>query len=490
MSAHQAEWSAAKAAFFKGKLTGQDVPPDFVLALNQGFDFGPALKKFDSAKGYEERAKAILAVLKAKDGYLKEIAGAISRCSPAGRKAMTELKSAIEAIWVAAESETQPPRPSGQMVSAYSLRQYDLAAGVKPKFLKLEPITIDVDVEVDKEFKKLLDSGEAGYRVQLLGDAAHAELEKVGSAFKDTILKVDASIQKDPSILAAKTKEANEVLQYYRRLIEDRMNAAVAAEWQKYLQNKKYLSSFRVKTGLKIVLGTIGVGVAVASAILSFGTLWMNVVAAAKGVLDVAKTVKTAMEGIDTTFQKLLEDMGFLTKLNQQREAAKKKGEGQKASKAGQAAKEVISGLLPITKDMMKTAGNIDTRCGQFSGQISKLESSADQLSGKLDAIVKGLSGLPDKELSTEQRNVCKEMQKFVEDIFAELHTLTVRVRNANAFVTRVRKAVAELKRNDSWTGGLGEEIGTWGPRGAALLALGNFVMECANHGKGLITLL
>src|SRR5262249_12580983 len=100
----------------------------------------------------------------------------------------------------------------------------------------------------------------------------------------------------DEAKRTAKVKEANEVVKHYGKIVEDRMHAAVKAEWQKYLARKKHLSDFRVKSGVKVALGTIGIGVAVASAALSFGALWMNVLAAAKGALDLAQVLKTLTE--------------------------------------------------------------------------------------------------------------------------------------------------------------------------------------------------
>ncbi|HLY57244.1 MAG TPA: hypothetical protein VKS60_16895 [Stellaceae bacterium] len=490
MSNHQAEWSAAKSAFFKQGLSGQDVPPEIVMTLSQGKDLGPALKKFDAADSYEKRIKTVPDVLKAKDEYLKDIADAIGSkaATPKGKKALGELHKSLRDIWLAVDQESQPPRPSGQFVSAYRIRQFNLAAGVKPEMLKVDPVLVDVEVEVDKVFKHLLDAGEVGFRTQVLGDVAKEELEKIGDAFQATIMKVDETIKKDPSCLEAKTKEANEVLQYYRKLVEDRVTAAVRAEWDRYLQNKKYLDTFKTNTKMKVVLGTIGAGVAIASAAMSFGVCWMNILAAAKGLAEVAKTIKTASESIDTTYRKLLDDMDHVSELNTKREKGKEKGgKSQKGSKALEAAKELAAGLMPLTKDMLKTASSIDARCIQFSGQVSELESEADKLSGRLEIMTKNLSDLPNRLLSTEQINLNRRMDKALKQMFEQIADLYKRARAADAFAARARKAVATLKQNDSWTAGTAEKLASWGTKGVALGALVNFVAECANHGKALI---
>jgi hypothetical protein len=490
VSKFYADWRAAKSAFFNSGLTGADVPPDFVMMINQGADLGPALKSFDAAASFDTRMKAMPDVLRAKDEYLREIARALKNTdSPKGAKALKVLEKTLEEIWRGVELAAQPPRPTGQMVSAYQLRSFNLAAGLKPEFLKVDPIPIEVEVEVDKVFKQLIDSGQAGLRAEHLGNIAKAELDRVRDAFRDTIAKVDATIRKDPTpaTIAAKSKEANEVLKYYGKLVEDRVNLAVQQEWKRYLQSKQDLKDFQVKTATKVVLGTIGVAVAIASVALSFGAAWMNIIAAVKGLTDIGKTLKTYSDDIDKTYGKLLDDIAHVDKLNQQREAAKKKGEGQKASKAAQVGKEVLAGILPITKDMLKATSAIEARCQQFSGQVSKLESQADALSGRIEIITRNLSGLPDRLLSTEQINLGRRMGKTVATLMEELNELFRRAKNAAAFSEKAKKAAAKLKREDSWTGGLAETLTGLGAKGVAIYGAVNFIYACANAGKTLI---
>jgi hypothetical protein len=358
---------------------------------------------------------------------------------------------------------------------------------VKTEFLKLAPIPIEVEIAVDKVFKQLIDSGQVGFRAEVLGDAGKAELETVRDAFRDTIAKVDASIRKDPSILEAKTREANEVLQHYGKIVQTRVDDAVKARWQAYLSGKADLRSFQVKTATKVVLGTIGVAVAISSAALSFGVAWMSILAACKGISDVGKSLKTYSEDIDKTYARLLEDIVHVDKLNRQRDEAKKKGEGQKASKAKEAGKELLAGVLPITKGMMKVASDIDSRCQQFSGQISKLETQADDLSGRIEIITRNLTTLPDRLLTTEQINLGRRMSKQITTMMTDLADLARKVKAASAFLGRVRKAVAALKSKDSWTAGLTETLTGMGSKGVALYAAANFIYQCANAGKALI---
>jgi hypothetical protein len=483
----QAEWKTVKDTFIK---TARDVPPEISMLLSQGRDFGPALKSFDNASTYEKRMKCMPDVLRAKDDYETEITAALKKTSSkVGQKGLQALLKQIDKIWKEVEEVAQPPRPSGQMVSSYTLRSFNLAAGVKPEFLKVDPIPITVEIEVDKVFKALIDSGEAGLRAEDLGNTAKAELDKLSGAFRDTIMAVDASIRKDPSILVAKTKEANEVLAYYGKIVEDRVNLAVQAAWNSYLARKKDLSDFRIKSATKVVLGTIGVAVAVTSVVLSFGTGWMNIIAACKGIAEVGKAIKTWAEEIDTVYAKLIDDIEHVDKLNTQREAEKKKGGGSKASKAKQVGKEVLAAALPVTKDMLKATSAIEARCVQFSGLVSKLESKADELSGKIDKITKSLSGLPDRFLSTSQINLNRRMNQTVTKMFTEIADLHAKTKRCARFAAAAMKTVKKLKAEDSWIGTT-ETAGGLGTKGIAIYALANFCLACADNGKQLLSLL
>jgi hypothetical protein len=221
----QAQWTTVKDAFIKN---AREVPPDISMLLSQGRDFGPSLQSFDGAPSFEKRMACMPAVLRANTEYETEIQAALKKTtSKIGQKAQQPLLKQIDKVWQEVELAAQPPRPTGQMVSGYRLRTFDLAAGVKPVFLKVDPILVTVEIEVDKVFKELIDTGQAGLRAEERGDAALEALEKVRQDFRNTIAAVDAAIKKDPTILAAKTNEANEVLAYYGRIVEDRINLAL-----------------------------------------------------------------------------------------------------------------------------------------------------------------------------------------------------------------------------------------------------------------------
>jgi hypothetical protein len=120
---------------------------------------------------------------------------------------------------------------------------------------------------------------------------------------------------------------------------------------------------------------------------------------------------------------------------------------------------------------------------------VSKLESQADTLSGRIEIITKNLSGLPDRLLSTEQINLGRRMAKTVASLIEELTELHRRARNAAAFAEKAKKAVARLKREDSWTGGIAETLTGLGTKGVAIYGAVNFIYACATAGKALIAI-
>jgi hypothetical protein len=482
------DWKKAKKQFEAAiQNTSQK---DSLKKLGKGADFGPALEKFEKAKTFEEKQETVTGVLKAKTNYEALMDKAEKDADADQKKAIGVLHKALLEIWKEVEDLAQPPRPGGGSVKHDLLRSFNLAAGVKVKFLDVKATQVDVYVEIDAVLDKLIKEGKESLKIDHLGNVAKAEVEKVRDDFVATIQGVEKKIQAlalDVKERDAKIKEANEVLKHYAQIVEDRVNTAIQSEWKKYLSRKKYLSDFRIKSGVKIVLGTIGVGVAVASAVLSFGALWMNVVVAAKGIMDVAKTIQTLAEGIDTTYEKLQVDVVNVNRLNMERAEAKKTGASQAGSKSKEAAKELLNQLAPFTKALTTSANTAGDRARQFLGQIAQLENTADDLVGKLNQAVGTMTKLPEKDMTPELKKIAADMDKTFQKTFTEITALHTKAQNGAKFGERAVKAVETLKKSDSWGLDSTEIAGKYGARAAALYGAANFIFECAMHGKALI---
>ena len=131
-------------------------------------------------------------------------------------------------------------RPTGPLAPATGAvpQRFNLGDGAKPVFLKVDPIKVDVSIDVDKELQRLIDSGQESLKIDYLGRKAEEQLATLRGLFTDTIMKVDKTIA---AKLKDKSSEANQVLKHYAGIVQDMLDRAVQAEWQKYAQRQAYL---------------------------------------------------------------------------------------------------------------------------------------------------------------------------------------------------------------------------------------------------------
>jgi uncharacterized phage infection (PIP) family protein YhgE len=323
-----------------------------------------------------------------------------------------------------------------------------------------------------------------------LGDVAKAEIDKVAGLFTDTMEAMERKIEKDKldgDATKAKVKEANDVLKHYAKIVETNATAAVEKEWQGYLARRAHLKGFRIKCVIKLVLGSIGVGVAVGSAVLSFGALWMNIAVAVKGLTDLVQTAKTWAKDLDGVYADLVKDIVKVDELNQEREKAFKKNDGQKLSKTKEGLKELTNALLPITKSMLKCTSEVENTCKQFLGLVSKLESQADDIVGELNKVTGQMSKLPDKDMTPELKKLAKDMEKNFDKLHGEIVDLHRKSQNAARFGERCHAAAKKLRKEDSWGPIDPEKSLDAGKHAVVAYAVANFIYQCCMEGKALI---
>jgi hypothetical protein len=491
MGAYVDRWTAAKVDFDKGKA----LFPAPMLEKLKGAKLVPAMKAFDKADGFEARQKAMMPFRAAKIAYDKDLRAAIAEVKAKNAngpaiKALQRLEQNLLEILEDADKSAQPPRPGGGTVAYEVLRNFNLANGFKPKHLDLQATKVDVVVEVDKVLDELIKNGQESLKINHLGDIAKAEIETVGDAFSKTMQALDAKMDGlDAKGRTDKLKEGNEVLKHYAKIVQDRVNTAVEKEWQAYLSRRKHLKDFRIKCTVKLALGLVGVGIAAASVVLSFGAMWQNVFAIAKGILSIADTLKTWSEDIDKVYATLMTDVVEIDKLNRQREAAKAAGASQKASKTAQGGKELLVALLPITKNMVRSASSVQDRSKQMLGLVSKIESQADKLVGELNKAIHLMSKLPEKQMNAAMKADAEKMNQAFQKLFGEITGLHKRSQNAAKFAERALNISTKLVKEDSWAGVAGDATNL-GSRAFTVYSLANFACQCAKHGTTIIQLL
>lgn len=371
-----------------------------------------------------------------------------------------------------------------------TLRSYKLAGDLKTKYLDVEATRVDVSIEIDSALDALIKAGKESLKISHLGDVAKAEIDKSAKLFSSTIQDIEKKIAKDKLDIEAtgkKVKEANEVLKHYAKIVEANANAAVEKEWQAYISRRKHLRDFRVRCVAKLVLGSISVGAAVTSAVLSFGTLWINIAAAVKGTTDLIQTVKTWAQDIDAVYASLVKDIDKVNQLNRERERAFKQKNGQKLSKTKEGLKELANALLPITKSMLKSTSEIEHTCKQFLGLVAKIENQADEIVGNLNKLTSLMAKLPDKDLADDLKRLVKEMEKSFKKLFEEITILHRKSQKAGNFGERALKAATQLRKKDTWLSLDPEKSLDMGKHGVTAYAAANFIWNCCTAGKSLI---
>ncbi len=371
-----------------------------------------------------------------------------------------------------------------------TLRKFNLNGGVKSKYLDVGATTVDVIIEIDKTLDDLIKSGKESLKISHLGDVAKKEVSKASKAFADTIKDLDKKIAQnilDKEATDAKIKEANQVLRHYAKIVEANANAAVQKEWQGYMSRRKHLKSFRIKCVAKITMSTIGIGIAVTSAVMSFGTLWMNIGTAAKGLTDLVQTAKTWSQSLDTVYRDLLVQMTKVDALNAKREKAKSTKEAQKLSKTKEGLKELTNSLLPISKSMVKATSEIENTCKQFLGLVAKLENKADDIAGQINKLMKLMTKIPDKQLSSDLKAIVTQMDRKIQELFGEITKLHKRSQNAAKFGNRALKATQKLRKQDQWGPVDAEKSLDTGKHAISAYAVTNFIYQLAKNGKSLI---
>lgn len=205
---------------------------------------------------------------------------------------------------------------------------------------------------------------------------------------------------------------------------------------------------------------------------------------------DIAQTIKTWAQDLDTVYARLVKDVDQIHTLNQQREQAKKQEKSQAASKLKQAGKERVTGVLPITKNMISSASSVEDRARQLLGLVSKLENRADLLTGQLHATIKLMSKLPEKQMSEALKKDADKLQATSEKMFADITDLHQKSQRCAKSGERALAAVQKLRVEDLWTGAAAAEGTGAGAKGVAVCALVNFAVEVAKHGTTLLSLL
>ena len=383
------EWKSAKA--FWEKVGQPKLEPAVLEQMKKtGWDKGDFSKKlgnFDSAKSLVDKRKAWAAAEDIADKYTAIVRKAKSATKNAvANSQLGALDKELADILKTGKQGTQDPKPSGRAEKTQLVAAQNAAGGVRPRWLEVGAIDVKAYLVVDALVMQLEKDGEIGFHWAEVQKACAAEVEKSTDAFEKTILSIDGKLRilsdKDRD---AKVKEANEVLKHYKGIVEANINRIVDEYWARALKRQEYLKDFKRECKIDIAMSGVAIAVSAVSLAMSFGTAALSAGVIAKSVLDIALTLEKLDRSASDTEEILRDNMQTIAKLYVARLEAKKKGEGQKASKAAQAGKTAVASALgPISARIMTTTSRTLKEAKEYVGKLSLAEAEAGKLQKKL----------------------------------------------------------------------------------------------------------
>ena len=409
--ANKETWQTAKKIWEK---QGQpNLPPDALAQMRKlGWDkgnLGTKLGAFDGAKTLGDKRTAWTPAFEQATKYqniLEKVvhttknAKADAELDKKKAKTVTELNklaSTLGEILEDGRAATQDPKPSGRADKIELVAMQNAAGGLRPQWLQVGAIDIKSYLVVDAEVSRLEKAGELGYHWKELQRVCKDTVEKSTDAFEKTILALDGKLQMlSDDDRKAKVREANEVLKHYAGIVEANVNRIVDDYWARALQRQAYLKSFKKECKTDIALSSIAIATSTVSIAMSFGAAALSALVIAKAVLDIAVTIEKLYREADAVKISLKKNIANLEEIYEQRLAAKKSGQGQKASKAMMTVKTAVASALgPISAKMMTTTGRTLKEAKEFLGKLTKAEDNAGKLNKKLAEFSAALPSSP-----------------------------------------------------------------------------------------------
>jgi hypothetical protein len=412
-------WQSGKQGWEKvGKPALE--PPILAQMGKQGWDKGDLAGKLgavDQATTLDAKKTAWTPAFTLMTSY----AGILDKASSASKsaKAKTELDKLAKSLDVLLEDgrkSTADPKPTGRAAKVDLVSGFNLAAGLKTKWLKAGAVMINAYFVFDDAVTELEKAGELGYQWSEVQKACSARVEKDRDAFLATIKELDAKI----SILSKedrdkKVKEANDVLKHYAKIVETNLNKVADDYWARALKRRAYLKAFKTECKKDIALSTIAIATSVVSIAMTFGAAAPSAIVIAKAVLDIALTLDKLDRDADRVKSDLAEKMKTIEALYGERKKAKKTGASQAASKAAQVGKTAVASALgPAGAKLMTTAVDTLKEAQEFTGRLSETEKEAGKLSKKIDEFTRKFPSSPEGPDAASSEQMRKVYQSFL----------------------------------------------------------------------------
>jgi len=246
----------------------------------------------------------------------------------------------------------------------------DFAAGLSVKHVKVPKMPANVTWE-NVEALKGYDTNKEKEILQSLIAKALAELKAAKGEIQDAILDFDAAYGKKPP---ATQDEADERLKTFQKVCgqvakaqEGKVKKAVEDVWEMHKKRDAALTKMNLKFSAEIVLASISLSVAIASAVLSMGVLAVTILGAAKTVVTTALTIKEFAGDRDAAAEQVIDIDVTLSKAYN---GPKVKG------KAFKTAKEIAAAAgMPF----IDTVGKMESKLEDFLGKSARVDAQAQK---------------------------------------------------------------------------------------------------------------
>jgi hypothetical protein len=415
----QETWKTAKKAWEKNAVghVRRAALDEMATAGFGSLDLGKLLGKVDQAKTLAARREAWARAGAVVARYENAVAKARrADLDPRGKKGLVNLAEALTAIGVEANAACQDPAPSKRAAELRLVSKMNLAAGLKPVHLVVGRLDVSGWLVVDETLLALEKAGELGFRWTEVQREISAFLEDASKRFRDTILAIDAKLATvDEAQRAKRLAEAREVLEHYRKVVEQRINAIVDAHWDRAVRRQQFLRDFEKECKVDIAVAAVTIAVTSTSVALSFGSAAIGVLAIAKATLEIALTLEKLSRSADDVRKKLEPKMEGIQKLWRQREAARRAGRTDHGSKTLEVGKEAVASAMgQISSRLMTTTSRTLKEARELVGKLSVVEREAGRMHKEIERFTATFPSAPEGPDARANRAIRDAHAKFM----------------------------------------------------------------------------
>lgn len=415
----QGTWKDAKKAWEKDSLKHmrRAVLDEMGEAGFGSLDLGKLLGKVDQAKDLAARREAWARAGAAVTKYQKAVAKARQAdLDPKGKKGLVTLAEALTAIAAEANAACQDPTPSGRASELRLVSKMNLAAGLKPIHLQVGKLEVSAWLVVDDTVLALEKAGELGFHWSEVQKEVAKLLDDAAKRFRATILEIDAKLTTYDELKRAKQlAQAKEVLEFYRKVVERRINEITDKYWERALRRKQYLKDFEKECKVDIAIAAVTIAVSSTSVAMSFGSAAIGVLAIAKAALEIALTLEKLARGAETVKEKLEPKMEDIEKLWRERQSSNRRGSVDYGSKTLEVGKEAVASAMgQVSSRLMTTTSRTLKEAREFVGKLSTVELEAGRLHKEIQRFTSTFPSAPEGPDARANETMRQAHQKFM----------------------------------------------------------------------------